>query len=150
MSGTLWGFRATFRAQRWQVHPCPEIQCISPEPSTPNSNTPQLPVYSWVKYILEVNKYKKPKLPTFGFHSISLSTGFTLQTINSTAWGGSVWNLSGRCSNWSLVTSPDLPSSMNFTRTLSRAHVSSFWLISNTWTLQNNSGLRPTQRPKGK
>lgn len=37
---------------------------------------------------------------TFGFQSISLSMGFTLQTTNSTAWGGRHWNSAGKWSSW--------------------------------------------------
>lgn len=71
---------------------------------------------------------------TFGFHSISLSMGFTLQTINSTAWGGRCWNLAGKWRSWELWTWRVLPSSMYLILTL-KNKFSSFGGVSTTWTL---------------
>lgn len=84
--------------------------------------------------------FQKSEALTFGFHSTSLSAGFTLHTMNSTACGGSVWKCSGSCSSWSLLTNSVLPSSINLTRTLSCMQVSSFGLVSNTCTLESNGG----------
>ena len=75
----LWGFRATFKAQRWEVHSCLQTWGISPKSSTPNSNTPQFSSVQYSRSVVsdslwphELQHARPPcPSPTPGVHSNS-------------------------------------------------------------------------------